>query len=84
MNVPANLKYTESHEWVRAEPDGTVTVGITDHAQAALGDLVFVELPDVGRTLAAGRGLRGGRIGQGRVRRLRAGRRRGRRRQRRP
>ena len=47
-NVPANLKYTESHEWVRVEADGTVTIGITDHAQEALGDLVFVELPEVG------------------------------------
>ena len=47
MNVPANLKYTKSHEWVRAEPDGTVTVGITDHAQDLLGDLVFIDLPDV-------------------------------------
>jgi len=54
MNVPADLKYAESHEWMRAEPDGTVTVGITDHAQAALGDLVFIELPAVGRKLAAG------------------------------
>jgi glycine cleavage system H protein len=54
MNVPANLKYTDSHEWLRAESDGTVTVGITDHAQAALGDLVFVELPVVGRQLKAG------------------------------
>lgn len=54
MNVPANLKYADSHEWMRAEADGTVTVGITDHAQAALGDLVFVELPAVGRTLKAG------------------------------
>ncbi len=53
MNVPADLKYTESHEWVRREADGTVTVGITDHAQAALGDLVFVDLPQVGRKLAA-------------------------------
>lgn len=53
-NVPANLKYTESHEWVRVEADGTVTVGITDHAQEALGDLVFVELPEVGKTYAAG------------------------------
>ena len=52
-NVPANLKYTESHEWVRVEADGTVTIGITDHAQEALGDLVFVELPDVGKNLAA-------------------------------
>ena len=53
MNVPANLKYTRSHEWVRVEADGTVTVGITDHAQELLGDLVFVELPDVGKSLAA-------------------------------
>ena len=54
MNVPNDLKYTDSHEWVRAEADGTVTIGITDHAQAALGDLVFIELPAVGRKLAAG------------------------------
>jgi len=54
MNVPNDLKYTDSHEWVRAEADGTVTIGITDHAQAALGDLVFIELPAAGRKLAAG------------------------------
>lgn len=54
MNVPANLKYTKSHEWVRLEADGSITVGITDHAQDLLGDLVFVELPDTGRALAAG------------------------------
>ena len=54
MNVPANLRYTAAHEWVRTETDGTLTVGITDHAQAALGDLVYVELPAVGRKLAAG------------------------------
>ena len=54
MNVPANLKYTSSHEWVRVEEDGTVTIGITDHAQELLGDLVFVELPDVGKSFAAG------------------------------
>jgi len=54
MNVPNDLKYTDSHEWVRTEADGTVTIGITDHAQAALGDLVFIELPAVGRKLAAG------------------------------
>ena len=48
MNIPANLKYTKSHEWVRVDADGTVTVGITDHAQELLGDLVFVELPEVG------------------------------------
>ncbi|MBP7489598.1 MAG: glycine cleavage system protein GcvH [Azospira sp.] len=53
-NVPADLKYTKSHEWVRLEADGSVTVGITDHAQEALGDLVFIELPEVGKTLAAG------------------------------
>ena len=47
-NVPANLKYTASHEWLSLNADGTVTVGITDHAQEALGDLVFVELPEVG------------------------------------
>jgi glycine cleavage system H protein len=54
MNVPANLKYTKSHEWARVEADGTVTVGITDHAQDLLGDLVFVELPEVGKEFAAG------------------------------
>jgi glycine cleavage system H protein len=54
MNVPATLKYADSHEWMRAESDGTVTIGITDHAQAALGDLVYIELPAVGRVLAAG------------------------------
>jgi glycine cleavage system H protein len=56
-NVPATLKYTESHEWVRVEADGTVTIGITDHAQEALGDLVFLELPEVGKTYAAGQEL---------------------------
>ena len=54
MNLPADLRYTASHEWVRSEADGTVTVGITDHAQAALGDLVFLELPKAGRTVKAG------------------------------
>ena len=54
MKTPAELKYTESHEWVRNEADGTVTVGITDHAQEELGDLVFIELPAAGRKLAAG------------------------------
>jgi glycine cleavage system H protein len=53
MNVPGNLKYTASHEWVRAEADGTVSIGITDHAQDALGELVYVELPEVGRKLGA-------------------------------
>ena len=53
-NVPSDLKYTKSHEWVRTLPDGTVEVGVTDHAQHALGDLVFVEVPDAGRKLSAG------------------------------
>ena len=54
MSVPADLKYTESHEWIRLDSDGTVTVGITDHAQEALGDIVFLELPDAGKTVSAG------------------------------
>ena len=54
MNVPANLKYAKSHEWAKLEADGTVTVGITDHAQEALGDIVFLELPEAGRTVKAG------------------------------
>lgn len=53
-NIPSNLKYLESHEWARAESDGTITIGISDHAQEALGDLVFVEVPEVGRTLTKG------------------------------
>lgn len=53
-NVPSDLKYAKSHEWVKREADGTVRIGITDHAQSALGDLVFVEVPKAGRTLAAG------------------------------
>jgi len=52
--IPAELKYTKSHEWVRRESDDTVTVGVTDHAQDLLGDMVFVELPEPGRTLEAG------------------------------
>ncbi len=52
MNIPAELKYTKSHEWVRLEADGTVSVGITHHAQDLLGDMVFVENPTVGRQLA--------------------------------
>ncbi|MFT4101705.1 MAG: glycine cleavage system protein GcvH [Burkholderiaceae bacterium] len=50
---PSDLKYTSSHEWLRVEADGTATIGITAHAQEALGELVYVELPDVGRELAA-------------------------------
>ncbi|WP_432803953.1 glycine cleavage system protein GcvH [Chitinibacter mangrovi] len=52
-NVPAELKYVNSHEWLRLESDGTVTIGITDHAQELLGDIVFVELPEVGAQLDA-------------------------------
>ena len=51
--TPNDLKYASSHEWARLEEDGTVTVGISDHAQAALGDVVFVELPDIGTVFAA-------------------------------
>lgn len=54
MNIPTDLKYTRSHEWVRIEADGAISVGITDHAQELLGDLVFIELPEPGRELAAG------------------------------
>jgi glycine cleavage system H protein len=57
MKLPADLRYTASHEWIRSEPDGTVTVGITDHAQAALGDLVFLELPKAGRKVKAGEAI---------------------------
>ena len=52
-NLPVDLKYTRSHEWVRTLADGTVEIGITDHAQHALGDLVFVEVPDAGRMVKA-------------------------------
>ena len=54
MNAPANLKYAASHEWAKLETDGTVTIGITDHAQGALGDIVFLELPEAGRVVKAG------------------------------
>lgn len=53
-NIPSELKYATSHEWVRTESDGTVTVGITEHAQDLLGDMVFVELPDVGDQVSVG------------------------------
>ena len=53
MSNPANLKYTSSHEWVKTESDGTISVGITEHAQELLGDMVFVEAPAVGRKLNA-------------------------------
>ncbi|QXG23581.1 glycine cleavage system protein GcvH [Pseudomonas viridiflava] len=53
-NIPAELRFAESHEWAHLEADGTVTVGISDHAQEALGDVVFVELPEIGKTFSAG------------------------------
>lgn len=53
-NVPGELKYVSSHEWIRVEGDGTVTIGVTDHAQEALGDVVFVELPDMDAEVSAG------------------------------
>ncbi len=54
MQIPEELRYAENHEWARSQDDGTIRVGITDYAQDALGDIVYVDLPDVGRTLAAG------------------------------
>ncbi|WP_433885641.1 glycine cleavage system protein GcvH [Pseudomonas vranovensis] len=53
-NIPADLRFAESHEWARLEADGSVTVGISDHAQEALGDVVFVELAEIGKVFAAG------------------------------
>lgn len=53
-NIPANLKYASSHEWLRADGDGVYTVGITEHAQELLGDMVFVELPELGDTVSQG------------------------------
>jgi glycine cleavage system H protein len=55
--IPGDLKFQKTHEWVRVEQDGTVTVGISDHAQGALGDLVYVELPEVGSSVQAGNGV---------------------------
>jgi glycine cleavage system H protein len=55
--IPADLRYTPEHEWVRTEADGTTVVGISDHAQAQLGELVYVELPEVGRQVEAGAAL---------------------------
>jgi glycine cleavage system H protein len=54
MKTPEHLKYTETHEWIKTEADGTLAVGITDHAQAVLGDIVFLELPPVGKRYAQG------------------------------
>ena len=53
-NIPSDLRYTKSHEWLRRAPDGAVEIGISDHAQSALGDLVFVEVPEAGRAVRAG------------------------------
>lgn len=53
MEIPSNLRYTKEHEWVRLETDGTVTIGISDYAQEQLGDIVFVELPEVGEDAVA-------------------------------
>jgi len=55
MKTPNDLKYTKSHEWVKPEADGTLTVGITDHAQQLMGDMVYVELPEAGRQVEAGK-----------------------------
>ncbi len=52
--LPGDLEYTAEHEWLRKEEDGTVTIGITDHAQSALGDLVYVELPEIGQEVESG------------------------------
>ena len=57
MKLPQDLRYTESHEWVRREKDGSVSIGITDHAQEQLGDIVFVEAPQVGRKVKAGEAI---------------------------
>jgi len=54
MSIPTDLKYTESHEWVRTEDDGTLKVGITEHAQEALGDIVHVDVPELGKIVSAG------------------------------
>ena len=54
MTTPTDLRYTTSHEWIRTEADGTLTIGVTDHAQEALGDVVFLELPEAGRAVPAG------------------------------
>lgn len=57
MTTPTDLRYTASHEWIRTEADGTLTIGVTDHAQEALGDVVFLELPEAGRVVAAGEAI---------------------------
>ncbi|QJR15410.1 glycine cleavage system protein GcvH [Usitatibacter palustris] len=54
MNIPKDLRYTDSHEWLKREADGAISVGITDHAQEQLGDIVFIEAPKAGRKVSAG------------------------------
>ena len=82
--IPDDLRYTDAHEWVARGDDGVVRVGITDYAQAQLGDVVYVDLPAVGDTVTAGDALRRDRVHEVGLGALRAGRRRGRRRQRCP
>ncbi len=72
-NLPNNLKFTASHEWIRTEADGSISIGITEHAQQLLGDIVFVEAPAVGRKLQGEGRMHRGRIGEGRRRRVCAG-----------
>ncbi len=57
MQIPEDLRYTDNHEWVRLEGDGALTIGISDYAQDALGDVVYVDLPDVGRSVEAGESI---------------------------
>jgi glycine cleavage system H protein len=57
VQIPEDLRYTENHEWIRVESDGAVTVGISEYAQDALGDIVYVDLPDVGRSVEAGESI---------------------------
>lgn len=68
MNLPDNLKYAETHEWVRVESDGTLTVGISEHAQESIDDIVSFELPEAGQGNLARRGGRDCRVGQGGIR----------------
>ena len=83
MQIPDDLRYSTDHEWVRVE-GGKARIGITDYAQDALGDVVFVDLPEVGASVAVGRVDQRGRVHQVGVRHLRAGHRHDRRGQRRP
>ena len=73
MQIPQDLRYAENHEWARIEDDAAVRVGITDYAQDSLGDIVFVDLPEPGRTVDRRRGVRRGRVDEVGLRRLRTG-----------